>query len=417
MTRLFISFLRVFAPFAAGYFLSYLFRAVNAVIAPDLIHDIGAGPSELGMLTATYFLTFAAFQLPLGILLDRFGPRKVEAILLVIAAAGSYIFAGAETIVGLICGRALIGFGVSACLMAAFKAYTMWFDKERWPLINGFQLAAGGLGALAATSPVQLLLHYTDWRGLFTGLAVLSLLIGMLILTLVPKKAAGATGGLRLQEQLRSVREIFVSREFLRIAPLTTLSQATFLAIQGLWAGPWLSHVAGLDRDAGADVLFLVALAMVGGFILMGSLAAQLTSRLKISVAATAVAGMTIFMFFQLALIVVPGQGATLIWMGFGFFGTSGVLSYASLTQSFPLYLAGRVTTALNLLVFVAAFWAQWFIGWLIGILSPGPAELTATAFSAAFGVLLACELLCLVWYLVAGNSRPKKADPESPLE
>jgi MFS family permease len=332
----------------------------------------------------------------------------------VIAAAGAFIFARAETIVGLIWGRALIGFGVSACLMAAFKAYTMWFDRERWPLINGFQMAAGGLGALAATSPVQLLLHHTDWRGLFTGLAVLSLVIGVLILVLVPKKEAQTAGSLQLQDQLRSVREIFVSREFLRIAPLTTLSQATFLAIQGLWAGPWLSHVAGLTRDAGADILFLVALAMVGGFILMGSLAAQLTSRLKISVATTAVTGMSIFMVFQLALIFLPNHGTTLIWMGFGFFGTSGILSYAALTQSFPVYLAGRVTTAINLLVFVAAFLAQWFIGWLVGILSPDPSALTATAFNAAFGVLLGCELLCLVWYLVIGGKRAGTVEPES---
>lgn len=412
MNSLVYSLLRVFAPFAAGYFLSYLFRVVNAVIAPDLIQDIGASSSELGMLTATYFLTFAAFQLPLGILLDRFGPRKVEAILLIIAAAGAFLFARAETIAGLICGRALIGFGVSACLMAAFKAYTMWFARERWPLINGFQMAAGGLGALAATSPVQTILHYTDWRGLFTGLALLSLLVGMLILTLVPKKKVQAAGSPQLQEQLRSVREIFVSREFLRIAPLTTLSQATFMAIQGLWAGPWLSHVAGLSRDAGADILFLVALAMVGGFILMGSLAAQLTSRLKISVATTAVAGMTIFMVFQLALIIVPDRGLTLIWTGFGFFGTSGTLSYAALTQSFPLYLAGRVTTAINLLVFVAAFLAQWFIGWLIGVISPGPDRLTATAFGTAFGVLLAGELLCLVWYFLPVN---RGAEPVAP--
>ncbi len=135
---------RVFLPFAAGYFISYLYRVVNAVIAPDLIADIGVGPSALGLLTATYFISFASFQLPLGVLLDRFGPRKVEAVLLLFAALGAFVFARAESLTGLITGRALIGFGVSACLMAAFKAYTLWFSREKWPLINGFQMAAGG---------------------------------------------------------------------------------------------------------------------------------------------------------------------------------------------------------------------------------------------------------------------------------
>ncbi len=394
---------RVFAPFAAGYFLSYLFRVVNAVIAPDLIADIGATPSELGVLTATYFLTFAAFQLPLGILLDRFGPRKVEAILLIIAAAGAYTFSQAESILGLIWGRALIGFGVSACLMAAFKAYTLWFSRERWPLVNGFQMAAGGLGALAATSPVEMLLNHTDWRGLFLGLSVLAVVIAFAILMLVPeKKSPQPTGAVQIRAQLRAVWDIVCNREFLRIAPLTISSQATFLAIQGLWAGPWLSNVAGLDREGVADTLFLVALSMVGGFIVMGSLAGRLSHR-NIRVSTTAVAGMMIFMVFQLVLLCIEQHGVTLAWIGFGFFGTSGIVSYAALTQSFPVHLAGRVTTAMNLLVFVAAFAAQWLIGWLVGLLSPVAGELTSTAFFFAFGILFLCEIFSLIWYF-----RPK---------
>ena len=131
--------LRVFLPFAAGYFLSYLFRVVNAVLAPDLAADIGVGPSALGLLTSVYFITFASFQLPLGILLDRYGPRKTEAVLLMFAGLGAFIFSQAESLAGLVIGRAFIGFGVSACLMASFKAYTVWFDRTKWPVINGFR--------------------------------------------------------------------------------------------------------------------------------------------------------------------------------------------------------------------------------------------------------------------------------------
>ncbi|MCK4622585.1 MAG: MFS transporter, partial [Desulfuromonadales bacterium] len=145
--------IRLFLPFGLGYFVSYLFRTVNAVIAPDLVVDLGLSPADLGLLTSVYFLAFAAFQLPLGLLLDRFGPRRVESALLLLAAAGALLFARAESLLGLIIGRSLIGLGVSACLMAAFKSFTAWLPSARLPFANGMQMVSGGLGALMATTP------------------------------------------------------------------------------------------------------------------------------------------------------------------------------------------------------------------------------------------------------------------------
>jgi sugar phosphate permease len=194
MSTSFLTTLRVFVPFAAGYFLSYLYRVVNAVIAPDLVGDLGIGPSALGLLTATYFIAFASSQLPLGVLLDRFGPRRMEAFLLLFAGLGAYLFSRSGSLVGLVVARAFIGFGVSACLMAAFKAFTLWFPKERWPLVNGFQMAAGGLGALAATAPVEAALQVTDWRGVFMVLAVFTLLVAVAVYTVVPEKPSSGTG-------------------------------------------------------------------------------------------------------------------------------------------------------------------------------------------------------------------------------
>lgn len=395
---------RVFLPFAAGYFISYVYRVVNAVIAPDLISDLGLGPSALGLLTATYFISFASFQLPLGVLLDRFGPKKVEAILLVFAALGAFIFSRAESLASLIAGRALIGFGVSACLMAAFKAYTLWFPREKWPLINGFQMAAGGLGALAATSPVEATLQYTDWRGVFMGLALFCLVTALAVFYIVPERKIEA-GGESLQNQLRGIQQIFTSRNFWKTAPLTTMSQAAFLSIQGLWAGPWLSHVAGFERAEVAGLLFWVAIAMVCGFISLGTITERLNRR-GISVTTTAVAGMSLFMVVQLLLIVGPVSWCVPLWLAFGFFGTSGIIAYSALSQDFPAYLSGRVTTALNLLVFVAAFGGQWAIGGIIDFFSEGTTALPPAGFKAGFLLLLLLEIAGGVQYLHAARKQ-----------
>lgn len=391
--------LRIFVPFAAGYFLSFLFRVVNAVLAPHLLTDLHLGSSSLGLLTATYFIAFASAQLPLGVLLDRFGPRRVEALLLLIAASGAFCFARAQSLPMLILGRALIGLGVSACLMAAFKAFTQWFRPEKLPLINGLQMAAGGLGALAATSPVQWMLGWSSWRGVFLGLSLLTLAVAVVVFFMVPARATSG-GGEPLAQQLRGIATVFSSPVFWRIAPLTALSQGSFYAIQGLWAGPWLKSVDRLQPQAVVDGLWWLAVAMVAGFILLGSLGGRL-QRWGISVCTSAVTGMGLFIIIQAALIFGPPSWHGGLWLLFGFVGTSGILTYATLSQDFAPQLSGRVNTALNLLVFVAAFIGQWLIGLVAGCWpDPEPGRLAATGLRVGFAVLLAAQGAALLWYL-----------------
>ena len=393
--------IRVFIPFALGYFLSYLYRVVNAVLAPDLASDLGVGPSELGLLTAAYFISFAAFQLPLGILLDRFGPRKIEAFLLVFAAAGAFIFSKAHSVTGLVLGRALIGFGVSACLMAAFKAFVLWFRREQLPLINGIQMASGGLGALTATAPIEAALGVTDWRGVFFILSILTLAVAITVLLVVPEKKH-TNGGDSIKNQVQGIIQVFSSLTFWRIAPLTVMSQATFMAIQGLWSGPWLRDVAGLERDAIANVLLIIATAMVSGFILMGAVAERL-SRLGVKPIAVAVTGMTAFIIVQSLLILEVTSWARTLWVLFGIFGTTGIVPYAVLSQSFPLHLSGRVNTGVNLLVFITSFSAQWGIGAIIN-LWPVNSEggYAAAGYQAGFAMMLCCQLISLLWFFTA---------------
>ena len=260
---------RVFLPFAGGYFLSYLYRTVNAVIAADLVRDFGVTPGELGLLTSAYFLTLAAAQLPLGMMLDRFGPRRVNAALLAVCAGGAAVFAGATSFSGLLLGRALIGFGVAGALMSAFKAFAMWFPPTRLATVNGLLMAVGGLGAIAASAPVEALLRHTDWRGVFKLLAAASFVVSVLLLLIVPRAAPTGGKAESLAELVAGVRSVFRDRVFWRIGMVVLTAQAGFLAAQGLWMGPWLHDVAGLPRQEVAQYLLWSAFAVTAGFAVL----------------------------------------------------------------------------------------------------------------------------------------------------
>lgn len=392
--------LRLFLPFGLGYFVSYVFRTVNAVIAPDLVADLGLSPADLGLLTSAYFLSFAAFQLPLGILLDRFGPRRVESLLLLFAAAGALLFAQAESLTGLIVGRALIGLGVSACLMAAFKSFTAWLPTEKIPFANGVQMVSGGMGALTSTTPVQAALQVTDWRGVFSLLAGLGLLAAITIFFVVPdKKTVNVDESFR--DQLAGLWIVLTSRTFWRIAPWAFAAQSAYLSIQGLWSGPWLRDVGGLGREQVAGMLFWIAVAMIVGYFAFGSLAGRL-ARYGIHPATVAAGGMGCFIVIQLMLVFFP-EYFQILWVAFGFFGTACILPYAVLAQQFPQHLTGRCNTCLNLLVFVCAFTAQWMIGAVIGfwpITATGGYQ--SAGYRTAFLLLAACQLLAAGWFFVA---------------
>lgn len=397
--------LRVFAPFAFGYFLSYLFRAINAVIAPDLARDVGLDAAALGLLSSAYFVTFAAFQLPLGILLDRYGPRRTEAALLIFAALGSVLFAVAENFAGLFAGRALIGLGVSACLMASFKAYVMWFPKDRLPFVNGCQMAAGGLGALCATVPVEMLLSVTDWRGVFFGLAALTVVSALAVLLAVPDKSKAADGE-TLRDQIKDFARVLRSPPFLRLAPLTVAVQSTFISVQSLWSGPWLYDIAGLERAAVADYLFVIAAAMVAGFLTLGAAAAKL-GRFGIKPIAVTICGIVVFMAVQGMIVLQRPEAVLAQWTAFGFFGTTSILSYAILSQAFPANLAGRVNAGLNLLLFSAIFFVQWGIGGVIDLWPATAAGRYAPeGYRAAFGIMLGAQAVALGWFCVYRRAR-----------
>ncbi len=391
--------LRLFLPFAAGYFLSYLYRTANAVIGPVIAGELALPDNALGLLTSTYFLAFGAAQLPLGMLLDRFGPRRVEAGLLVIAALGAAVFASADGVTGLTLGRALIGLGVSACLMASFKAFTQWFPPERQASLTGWIMASGGMGALAAAKPLEIALGFTGWREIVIGLAVITLIVALALWYFVPDKAIEGAGA-GFSEQLAGVRTIFVSRHFWRYAPMGFCFTGGFMAIQGLWASRWMNVMESLDAAAVAARLTWMGSAMLAGFLFMGFFATALVHRGISLEKLFRWAMFTAFLAFSV-ICLQPELAGAWLWPLLGACFSLSNIAYSLNAQAFPSHLSGRANTALNLLVFTGAFGLQWGIGILVDALQANGWQV-ASAYSVAFYGLLGAQLLSLLWFLLS---------------
>ena len=391
--------LKVFLPFAGGYYLSYLYRTVNAIISPDLVREFGLGPDDLGLLTSSYFLAFALFQLPLGILLDRYGPRRVNAGLLMLAGTGAALFGLAQSLPGLIVGRALIGLGVSGCLMSSMKVFTLWFPLNRLATLNGWLLSCGGLGALSATMPAEELLRVTDWHSIFLLLAALTFAAAGAIFLFVPERAAPRAPQ-TLIDSLKSLPAILRNANFWKLGLLVIAGQGVFMSLQGLWIAPWLKDVVGLARADIGSHLLMAAAGMIVGAALWGVVADWLARRgvdtVKVVLGGV---GASLVILALLALGVKSGTLALLFALTL--FSQVQPLVYAMLSKEFPLELSGRVISTLNFLVFLSAFAVQWGTGLIINLWPVEAGRYAdagyATAFGACFALLLAPYVLLLL--------------------
>jgi len=390
---------RVFAPFAVGYFLSYLLRNANAVIAPELSLALGLSAADLGLLTAAYLLAFGAFQLPLGLLLDRFGPRRVEAALLLICAAGCALFASGSGLMQLTLARALIGLGVSACLMASFKSFALWFPVERQASLNAAIMAAGGLGALAASAPLAALLPFFGWRGIFFALAGVTVAVAALIIASPEKAASGERE--TLGQQIKGLGAIFASRAYWRFAPQTTLVVGGFMALQGLWALPYMTQVDHLSREAAARVLFWMAAAMMTGFLGIAFFVRRL-AQAGLPPARLLMIGIGMGLIDTLA-IVLQMAPAWLLWPVLGLVFAVSNLAYALLSAEFPVRLAGRVNTALNFGAFVGAFGIQWLFGVAVDAFQAAGWS-ALEAYRATLAGLLVLQAAAWLWFQRSGR-------------
>ncbi len=397
-----IIFFRVTLPFLAGYFVSYIYRSVNAIIGPQIASELGLSAAGLGLLSGIYFFTFALFQLPLGVLLDRYGPRRVNAALLLVAAAGGVWFALGQTAAELTAARAIMGLGVSGCLMAAFSAFALWYPPERIATMNGVAFASGMLGALVATVPLEMLLRVLHWREVFGGIVALTVAVSALIFFAVPERAAHR--GESLAEQWRGFARLARDPGFWRVALCIGASQLVAVSLATLWVATWLRDVAGYSQAGVARALLVFAIAMFAGYLGFGRAADALVRRgrstLPLLIGGVAVASVS------LGLIALGVRtGAILLWSLFFCSSTAIVLSYSLFSRRYPKEMAGRVNTALNTFVFVGMFSGQWAVGLILNLWPSTANGYAREAYDWALGALWLAQFAGLAW-LWSGRRR-----------
>jgi MFS family permease len=401
--------LGVFLAFAAAYFLSALIRAITATLSPTLTQELALSAQDLGLLAGGYFLGFAATQLPLGKWLDKHGPKKVLLAFLVVAVFGCIAFALAQSFMGLWLARVLCGVGVSACLMAPLTGYRRWMAPGAQLRANSWMLMTGSLGMLSSTLPVQWLMPIMGWRDIFAGLAVLVALSMVMIYVLVPVWEKSETDPQDSAAQAVKTEEgygpIWRNAYFWRMAPIGFFCYGGLLALQTLWAAPWMTVVGGYSPLDAATGLFAINLAMLVAFWAWGLVTPRLAKRgiLPNQIIAW---GQPIS-FVVLAWIIVSGpqlgDKTALALSLFCISSTFVSLAQPSVGMAFPPHLAGRALSAYNLVIFVGVFVVQWGIG--LGVdLFKSFGWSPVLAFQAAFSVFGLCAVASYVYFQLANR-------------
>ena len=385
----------VFLAFAATYSISALVRAIIATLSPVLSQEFSLQSRDLGLLAGGYFLGFAATQLPLGTWLDRHGPKRVIVCFLAVAVLGCLAFSVATSFTGLLVGRVLIGMGVSACLMAPLSGFRRWLDAPSLLRANSWMLMSGSLGMLASTLPVQWLLPLVGWRALFWVLAGLVLVAIAVIAWVVPKWTTDTAAKTGTPD---GYAEVWKNRYFRKMSPLAFFNYGGLVAVQTLWAGPWMVKVAGyspLEAATGLFYLNAVMLLTFWGWGLVNPTLARAgwhTDRLITW-------GVPVSL---LALAANIAGGAATGWVGWTVFCVASTvisLSQPAVGMAFKPALAGRALSGFNLVIFSGVFTVQWGIGLLIDAF--GAMGLARVAsFQAAFGVYLCCGIAAYAYFL-----------------
>ncbi len=351
----------IFSTLSALFILSLFYRVSNAVIAPNLIQDLGLNAETLGILGGAYFYSFALLQIPIGPMLDRIGPRIIITSFSLIGALGAFLFAFGETFAAALLGRILIGVGMASILMGAMKVFIIWFSPEKFATYTGIYYSIGTLGNIFATSPLAFLASTIGWRMTFIFAGSINAILALLALWILGGKKRKDESILSSPSSepeigiLQSLRLILSSLPFWQIGTAAFFRSGTFFGLQGLWLGPYLVNIKGYSPVQTGNVLILLAI----GTIVGGPIAGRLSDRTFRSRKSVALCGLSLYALSLLPLIgVLKIQSPFwfgLIFLFMGFFNVFGLVIYSHAKELFPITISGTVITLVNFFTMAGA--------------------------------------------------------------
>ena len=386
---------RLFIPFSFGYFLAVIFRNINVILAPNMATDLNLSNSELGFLTSAFFLSFSLAQIPLGILLDRYDTKFLQATLLIIAASGATLIAEATDPLAMFWGRCLVGLGLSGALLSAYKIYQLNLVPAQQDNYSYKTLSFGIFGGILCAYPLEYLLSYLDWRQMIQLISYCLFLSGFLILIFSPrvtivKRRIWKNPFRELWVDLvRGLKKVLSHPIFWKCAPFALITYGGSLAIQSLWLGIWLREVEGFSRTTTAQ---LITAFMIMMFVSAWLISAILARQTKWGWHGERILqwAMIFFLLFSfLSMLSIPGL-SLIAWALFYACSTGCTLSFFLVSSVLPKRFKGRAMTCYNGLVYAGAFLIQWLMGFFVDLfVELGYSHISAMRLVFLFWVLL----------------------------
>ena len=392
-----------FSILTALFVLSLFFRATNAVIAPNLIQDLGLNAETFGILGGAFFYSFALLQIPMGPMLDRIGPRMVLTIFPLIGALGAFLFALSESFISALLGRILIGAGMASVLMGSFKVFTLRFPLEKFATLVGFNLSIGTLGSILATSPMAYLASTIGWRMTFILSGGITIILAILIfwalgggekkdpiLSAPPEPMIGV---------IQSIRMVLRSLAFWQMGTLTFFRYGTFVGLQGLWLGPYLIEIKGYSPIQTGNVLILLSIGMIIGGPIGGRLSDHVFHSSKgVAFWGLSLYGLSLFLLIGILKIESP-FGYGLIFFIIGFFSSFGMLIYSHAKELFPIAISGTVMTGINFFTMAGAAVFMSALGKIIESFPRVDRAYPPEAYHLSFLICFLGMLVSLIFY------------------
>jgi MFS family permease len=357
-------FFRIFIPFGLAYFMSIMLGSANAIMSRILVKEFGLSPNDLGMMSSSYLIAFGAAQIPLGVMLDRWGPKKTLFPLLFVASAGCLFFSFAGGFFSLTFSRILMGIGFCGCLMAPYKAFADWLDAGKLPVAYSLQALAGGIGGIAATRPLALLFEAKEWRDIFVIFSAAIAVMAVIILLAAPQKKTRGTGeGVSFGRQLRTMAGFLVDARFWRIAPVLITTQGVLFTYLYLWLGPWLRDVAAFSEESVGFYMMAASVGSAAGYFLNGISADWLKKREILSWEGLYLCSGLILTVSLGTIAFFNDGGVSLLWCPVMFMSTMTMIAFPIMRMEFSDDEVGRVLSLLNFSIFAASFAMQCFVG------------------------------------------------------